>query len=382
MTSSAFQEPDLEPGECRVYDQKILPPDGVRFLPGGRSVVLGQLWKIEIRHLETGAVRRTIEEPSDRKSRTAWALDPRGDRILCSEREGAPRLIDLSGEERLRLELPADAESYLASESPGLASFGAVINGDGTTEDLTTIYPAYGVANDVAFLDGGDRAALAYGQAYALIWDMESGELLHAVGTEGSPGEPIRIYRVAGVEHGRRIATLDSRRVLRVVDLPDPGMEGKPREAFSVRLEHDPHAGAVDRPRDMPASTSGGAGLGAIAFTPDGERIAAADAAGVRVWDVATGDELAPWDAHGMSHPILGSHKTLARIHHIGFSADGRRGLTVGVDATIRLWDVESGSQIWAERPDPCCIDYADISPDGRYVFWAACPGMRLYAVG
>lgn len=151
-------------------------------------------------------------------------------------------------------------------------------------------------------------------------------------------------------------------------------------EVFSVRLDDDPYGRTVDRPPDMPVLSLEGGGWGAIAFTPDGERLVAGDGSRVRVWEVDSGREVPGWIAHGPKHPILGRDPGMPRINRVAFCRDGSRALTVGVDATIRVWSPVFGTQIWADRPAPCCIiDQADISPDGRYVFWAACPGSRLY---
>ena len=149
-----------------------------------------------------------------------------------------------------------------------------------------------------------------------------------------------------------------------------------------MRLDDDPYDRALDRPPDMPVLSRYGGGWGAIAFTPDGERIAAGDGPQVRVWDVDSGSEVPSWIGHGSNHPILGEHTGMPRIASIAFCRDGSRALTVGVDATIRVWNPIFGNQIWADRPAPCCVDHADISPDGGYVFWAACPGSRLYGSG
>ena len=138
----------------------------------------------------------------------------------------------------------------------------------------------------------------------------------------------------------------------------------------------------MDRPSDMPAESCFAGGTGAISFTPDSEFVVAGDAEVVRVWSIRTGREGHPWVGHGATHPILGPYDGAPRISTIRFSAHGRRAMTVGVDSAIRVWDVPSGEEVWSSIPDPCCVDWADIAPDGRHVIWAGCPGMRLYAVG
>jgi hypothetical protein len=81
----------------------------------------------------------------------------------------------------------------------------------------------------------------------------------------------------------------------------------------------------------------------------------------------------------GCNHPIIGEYDRMPRIHDIRFSGDGSRVLTVGVDVTLRVRKVETGEQIWAARPAPCCVDWGDLSPDGRQALWVGCPGMRVF---
>src|SRR5439155_10273870 len=65
-----------------------------------------------------------------------------------------------------------------------------------------------------------------------------------------------------------------------------------------------------------------------LAFSPDGTRLAAGcrDKA-VRLWDVATGEEVA--ELHGHSD----------YVHAVAFSPDGTRLASGSGDFTVRLWD-------------------------------------------
>ncbi len=109
-------------------------------------------------------------------------------------------------------------------------------------------------------------------------------------------------------------------------------------------------------------------------FSPDGSRIVTATNNGtVRVWDAATGKELARLDHDG-------------QIAAAAFSPDGLRIITATSNGTVRVWDVATGGEL-ARLDHDGQITAAAFSPDGLRIViafdktalvWDAATGKEL----
>jgi WD40 repeat protein len=94
-------------------------------------------------------------------------------------------------------------------------------------------------------------------------------------------------------------------------------------------------------------------------FSPDGRRVATAGLDGwTRVWDVQTGSSVfAPLE-----------HTSIHRgYHRLAFTPDGRRLIAGGSEGNLLAWDADQGMRLWKLKLNGEVKSIA-ISPDGRRV--------------
>ncbi len=97
---------------------------------------------------------------------------------------------------------------------------------------------------------------------------------------------------------------------------------------------------------------------GRIAFSPDGKHIASASDDGAHIWDATTGKKLVTFSGHGEGSALNG----------IAYSPDGKWVATSGNDATIKVWDSETGAEIFSLIGHTGPTFGVAFSPDGQYL--------------
>ena len=100
------------------------------------------------------------------------------------------------------------------------------------------------------------------------------------------------------------------------------------------------------------------AGIQQIAFSPDGKRLATANNDGATVWDITTGQKLLTFSGHGAG----------VRLSGIAFSPDGKSIATAGNDSAIRVWDSQTGTEIYLLIGHTGPAFGVAFSPNGKYL--------------
>jgi WD40 repeat protein/serine/threonine protein kinase len=103
-----------------------------------------------------------------------------------------------------------------------------------------------------------------------------------------------------------------------------------------------------------------------VAFSPDGQQLASAGFdRKVKVWDVDPRRE-------GSVHPLTFTLKGHTRpVAFVGFSQDGRRLVSAGIDGTTKVWDARTGKEILTFERHDTELNCVAFSPAGQRLAFA-----------
>ena len=344
--------------------------------PTGARVYVETLAYSRIVDAATGETVLEFDQDERRRLRgPVWS--PLGNRIASQER-GAVHIWDASSGELLRSfeGLSPTAYSYGVRWSPDAARL-AVIQSDGALkvwrvedgEELAAFQanepvPGSG-AGHMQWSADGSRLVTAANDSMVKIWDTEEWRLLHALENEGHIqfGSGSAIDIVALSPDGRRLAVAQVSS-LRVWDAES----GDLLVHWSSDPENDdfiPHYGGIIAIAFSPEGrylASGGLdhtakiwdietksqilnldflnNVETAAWSPDGSRAAFGGGGRVVVWDRAAGRETARFEGHRNG-----------AVSALDYAPDGSRIVTAGTDGSVRVWDAETGAQLY-ELPE------------------------------
>ncbi|MGP0067370.1 MAG: WD40 repeat domain-containing serine/threonine protein kinase [Isosphaeraceae bacterium] len=289
----------------------VFTPDGSKWISGaGNTNFSHQAGVLKLWDTVSGRCLRDLAPDGSRGIRT-MAISPDGLRIaLGFVGSGNPIQVREAATGRLVGELGSGDDQ---DELPDLAFSPdgrrlAVIRNNRATYRLTV----WDVANRTRLMDGPARPGVGFALSFhpeggwvvttavgdgVWLWDAQTGALIRDF-----LGHERDVYDVAFSRDGRRIATAGWDQTVRVRDVA----------GAATTLVIPCRSGFVE----------------SVAFSPDGDRIAASSGQSLTIWDAITGRELLTMRGEG--HFGTG----------LAFSADGRSLLTSSQDGTVRLWDL------------------------------------------
>jgi WD40 repeat protein len=234
-----------------------------------------------------------------------------------------------------------------------------------------------------------DGKRLAMAGRSVTIWDLATGRKMRALpGFEEAPGT--RFVSVAFSRDGELLATAAGMVKLWEVAsgslrLSFQGFERKGIEALAFSPDGKRLAvggtGMV-RVRDTTQGEeilnlrAGSAEVHGLAFSPDGRDLAAAtgdyrdvDQPGaVMVWDVATGRE----------RLVLRGHR--GRINAVAYNRDGTRLATGGGGGLVKIWEARSGQDLLSLEGNAFRVSSLAFSPDGRHLAAGVDRELRIWS--
>ncbi len=231
-----------------------------------------------------------------------------------------------------------DARQLAHLSDPGVARIVDLSTG----RELFALRQHAGPITRIVFSADGRRIATASQDRTVKVWLARDFELEAQVlsGHEGA------VYAVVYSPDGKYLATGGSEGTLRLREA-DTGQE--------ILLLHA-HAPVI-APTQAPDQVHQLQGVSALAFRPDGRRLASGGAdRTVKIWDAATGKLLRTISAH--KHAVSG----------VAFSPDGRTLASSSWDRTVKLWDAETGRLLQTLTGHTLAATRVAFSPDGQTV--------------
>jgi dipeptidyl aminopeptidase/acylaminoacyl peptidase len=205
---------------------------------------------------------------------------------------------------------------------------------------LATFRGHDGGVRGLAYRPDGRQIASASDDGTVRLWDPETGREIRSL--RGHPGGA---FAVAFRPDGRQLASIGWDSTVRLWD-PETGAELRVLRGIVQLTTYQSHRYEFGN---------------AVAFSPDGRRIASASDDGrVVVWDTETGAQVLTLSGYN------------AQVNGVAFDPRGLRIASASIDGTIRLWDAVTGEEVFTLRGHGGSVLGVSFSPDGTQIATAS----------
>ncbi len=364
-------------GHAGAVTALALVPDGTLLITGGEDKTV-RVWEV------TSAKQMRLLQ-GHMSMVTALAARGDGKQIASGSVDGTIRLWDLNSEDDHRAITDAKDSLWAVAFSPDgkrIATAGSdlsirVYNPD-TGKLETTLTGAKSPITSLAFLPDSNRLAAAGGDQVVVIWDVskekaikeltgpESAILSLAVGDNGKlilAGSADKTVRGFDPEDTKPVWTWTARSAVCAVALAKGSKHAAVGLADGTLVTLDLHG---TTPKESSSQSGHVAGVACVAYSPDGSRLASVGGDGaLRVWSI--GDNGAPTPLvkfEGQMKPGA----TFTPLTGVAFAPDGRYVAGVGADGVVRVYDIQTKSEVRGLRGHVDWVAAVAFSPDGRYI--------------
>ena len=325
----------------------------------------------------------------------AVTSSPDGKTIATAGADGFVVLWDVIGGEEPSLQ---QRHRFQAARAPSGIVFSAAFSPDSTTlatgignpwnresaeaklwdlqtyQEIVTLKGHKEPVLSVAFAPDGTSLATASSDRTVRLWNLESNEEMSCI-----RGHTNKVWCLSFSPDGASLATASSDSTARIwditrrqdrdeMDLHGHSLEFSPDSRFLVSASRQVTVWDMTTQQEFFSPQGYRGGDTAVAISPDGRLLAAADMSGtLKVWDLTTQEEVNTFRGHD------------DRIWSVAFSPDGNTLATAGLKGTVKLWDADNGNERTTLRQGKNGCRYLAFSPDGRTLAVNAYPFLELW---
>lgn len=314
---------------------------------------------------------------------TAVAVRGDGRQVASASDDGAVRVWDLNTSDEHKALTDSKESLWAVATSPD-GKWVAAAGADKSirvyaldTGKLEATLDAGAAMTALAFLSDSNRLVAAGGDKAVKVWDLTAKKVLKELS-----GHTLAVLAVGASPDGKLVVSGSADASVRGFD-PDTGKElwkwASKKAACAVAVRKGGKQVAVgiadgglvmldvsgSAPKELAALPAHTAGTTCVAFSPDGNRLATVGGDGaLRVW--SAGDDGSLVQLVRFDGQVTATGTAVSPLSTVAFAPDGRYVAAAGADAVVRVWDVQTKSEVRGLRGHTDWVTSVAFAPNGQ----------------